>query len=488
MAKNEKGADLQTALRASADPTAREAIEYLPFDLIDPDPDNFYSLDGLDKLADSIATVGLIDPIRVRHSQSDGGHYVVTSGHRRRAAIKLLIDSGEEAWRDAVPCIVDRGQEEAEWHELKLIFANSSTRQRSSSEMSREAERVEELLVALREKGFDFPGRMQDHVAQAMNTNASKLKRLHAIRNGLHPDLLKMYDEEKLSESAAYEFQKLPMAVQDWLSKKKKIQAGNIPGTAVKSAAEHCNAYLHPKCKCPDGTPCTHTYQRFYTTIVTDWATCAGTCCMECSKPESICPYRCKHARAAIEDRREQEKLSREEREAEEKKLLDANRAVIAGKYGALAVIAQDAGLKDEDAVNLPGAYTLGDMKRLAAHPDQISSYTARTDDLFGGRYVYLEHARDFANATGVSIDFLLGRTKDPQPLQPKAPEPAPVKEPEGWKTGDPTAYGTYLVWASIGKWDPDYEIDEWTAEGWSNDCAKVLAWAPLPEPWKEAE
>ena len=68
-----------------------ERIQYIDLDLIDPDPENFYLLTGVDDLAENISMVGLLDPLRVR---PNGGRYTVESGHRRRAACLLLRDGG----------------------------------------------------------------------------------------------------------------------------------------------------------------------------------------------------------------------------------------------------------------------------------------------------------------------------------------------------------------------------------------------------------
>ena len=46
--------------------TTRQQIVYLPIEKIDPDPDNFYSIDGLEELAGSIEMLGLQQPIVVR--------------------------------------------------------------------------------------------------------------------------------------------------------------------------------------------------------------------------------------------------------------------------------------------------------------------------------------------------------------------------------------------------------------------------------------
>ena len=70
--------------------TGKQQIRYIPLDLIDPDPDNFYSLDGLEELAGSIEMLGLQQPILVRPVQ--GGRYMVISGHRRREALRLIAE------------------------------------------------------------------------------------------------------------------------------------------------------------------------------------------------------------------------------------------------------------------------------------------------------------------------------------------------------------------------------------------------------------
>ncbi len=62
---------LKTEPVSKAD-TGREQIEYIPLDDIDPDPGNFYSLEGLDELAGNIELVGLQQPLRVRPPPSVG--------------------------------------------------------------------------------------------------------------------------------------------------------------------------------------------------------------------------------------------------------------------------------------------------------------------------------------------------------------------------------------------------------------------------------
>lgn len=204
--------------------TGPEQLEYIPLDDIDPDPDNFYSLEGLDELAANIELVGLQQPLRVRPGPGD--HVTVVSGHRRRAACLLIRDGGSEQFSRGVPCIVERGDTSKEMQELRLIYANASTRVMTSAELSRQAERVEELLYKLKEQGVEFPGRMRDHVAAAVNASKTKLARLHAIRGNLVPDILSEFDAGTISEAVAYRISQEDPSVQAELAKAPAIVRG----------------------------------------------------------------------------------------------------------------------------------------------------------------------------------------------------------------------------------------------------------------------
>lgn len=179
----------------------REQIEYFPLEKIIPDERNPYSLENLEELAANIETVGLQQPLRVR--PGEGGSVIVISGHRRRAACLMIRDGGNDMFRQGVPCIVERGDGSAEFQELKIIFANSSTRVLSAAELSMQAVKVRELLYKLKDQGYNFPGRMRDYVAKMVNSSSSKVGRLLGIRERLVPELLEEFDAGRLGETVA---------------------------------------------------------------------------------------------------------------------------------------------------------------------------------------------------------------------------------------------------------------------------------------------
>ena len=222
---------------SDSDTGAGQQISYLPVDRLDPDPDNFYSLEGINELADNIAMVGLQQPLLVR-TGSEAGRYTIVSGHRRFAAIKLLQDGEDERERrmfdHGVPCIIQetspfifKGSETAKaLQELRLIYANASTRVLSAAEISRQAERIEALLLALKDQGYAFPGRMRAHVAKICQVSDSKIARLHAIRENLQPELLERFDRGEINETVAYRISQETNAVQSSLA---KIAGDSLP-------------------------------------------------------------------------------------------------------------------------------------------------------------------------------------------------------------------------------------------------------------------
>lgn len=189
--------------------TERKQIEYIPLSNIRPDPRNRYELSGIEELAANIEMLGLQQPLEVRPDKDQPGYYIVTSGHRRRAALKLLDEK-------EVPCIVVEPMNSAALQELRLIFANSDTRRMTPAELAWQAQRVKELFYQLKAEGHEFPGRMRDHVAAVLQMSKSKLGRLEAIQNNLKPaGLRKAFELGQINEGTAYELAKRSEAVQE---------------------------------------------------------------------------------------------------------------------------------------------------------------------------------------------------------------------------------------------------------------------------------
>ena len=197
-------------------------LREIPLHLIDRNPQNFYSTDGIDALADNIRMFGLMEPLIVR--ETPDGRYLLISGHRRRLALRKIAEEAEnypESMHEKVACLVQpegtplpgiEGGEETEAkarqmaEELRLIFANSDTRVMSSADTAQQVRRIRELLTGLRDLGYQLPGKLRDHVAAAAKVSATRVARLDVIEKNLkEPALRQAWKDGTLGETSAYE-------------------------------------------------------------------------------------------------------------------------------------------------------------------------------------------------------------------------------------------------------------------------------------------
>lgn len=93
---------------------------------------NFFSVDVLQDLKDSIVLHGILQPLLV--VPDDELHYRIIAGHRRFAAAKALVEEGYETLRE-VPCLILPEMSEAmEW--AMLIQTNTAARDLTYAEKS----------------------------------------------------------------------------------------------------------------------------------------------------------------------------------------------------------------------------------------------------------------------------------------------------------------------------------------------------------------
>lgn len=415
MAKFDMGEFAKTlAQPVSESGTGREQIEYIDMDLLDNDPGNFYELRDLDSLADNIATIGLQQPIRVR--DGGNGHAVIVSGHRRVAAIRKLVEDGRTDLRE-VPCIREKGDASPALRELRLIYANSSTRALSSSEISQQVEKVRDLLYQLKEEGYEFPGRMRDHVAEACKISKSKLARLEKIQKGLASCYRDAWEAEALPEDTADALSSLPEYVQERI---KRVCPKTTPSAGRIRDVVKRGEYLAVSFKCPDGSTCTHMDKFFRHDLkAQSWEACGGEkCCLKCRDGGAhdptgycgaACAEMCSKAREKYEKAKKRKKAS--EAAAEIKVQSEVVRRVQAESRRVVRA-ADAAGLGDEVKLHYDygGSLTVGRLRSLSdgtALDSAVKYYSRgilpwRADDI----------AKN-AKTLHCSVDYLLGLTDE---------------------------------------------------------------------------
>ena len=415
MAKFDMGEFAKTlAQPVSESGTGREQIEYIDVDLLDSDPGNFYALRDLDDLAANIATIGLQQPIRVR--AGEGGHVVIVSGHRRAAAIRKLVEEGRTDLRE-VPCIREADDASPALRELRLIYANSSTRALTSSEISQQVEKVRDLLYQLKEEGYEFPGRMRDHVAEACKISKSKLARLEKIQKGLASCYRDAWEAGALPEDTADALSSLPEDVQERI---KRVCPKTTPSAGRIRDAVKRGEYLAVSFKCPGGSTCTHMDKFFRHDLkAQSWEACGGEkCCLKCRAGGAhdpsgccgaACAEMCSKAREKYEKAKERKKAS--EAAAEMKAQSETARRVQAESRRVVRA-ADAAGLGDEVKLHYDygGSLTVGLLRSLSdgmALDSAVKRYSGgilpwRADDV----------AKN-AKTLHCSVDYLLGLTDE---------------------------------------------------------------------------
>lgn len=427
---------LQQANVSDSD-TGRDQIEYIDIDLLDADERNFYELPGLEELAANIEFVGLQQPLRVRADPARPGRFTIVSGHRRRAALQILVDAGRTELRE-IPCIRERPAASAALQELKLIYANSDTRKLSSADLSKQAERVEMLLYQLKEEGIEFPGRMRDHVAEACKVSKTKLARLKVIRENLIPEFAKHYEKGDLKESSAYTLAQQPAEMQKlvwkYMGSRTKNDMSHLSEWQVANEINKIKPVLERTCrKQGGGLPCSHRDALLDNLFdgTYSYKPCDRVCCDKCDKLrscKSACPLlaeKVKKLKADHAAQSRQEKLARQERD---QPTIDA----ISEYWRRLAAARAAAGKSVKELFKATGVYYSKEYAEQWLRKEALQK-VKRDDTLPFGMYSVtldgVEKIRATADLLGVTTDYLLCRTDDPHggeaDAEPETPETA---------------------------------------------------------------
>ena len=469
--------------------TGREQIEYIRLDLIDPDPNNFYKLTGIEELAANIELFGLQQPLLVRVNPNDSERYMIVSGHRRRAALKMLAADDPERWRE-VACIQNQPATSPTLQQLQLIFANSDTRKMTDAEIAEQAAQVKALLYKLKEEeGYEFPGRMRDHVAEIVSISKSKLARLEVIREKLSSAWQPAWKDGTLAENTAYELARMPKPIQNLLFEEKSRTNANLTNLHtddVKKFAERTAAINCQKCKAFGGE-CSNYENKMRKAAVSErwgWFHCDSKCCRDC--PDLLsCKRACPKLADTIKELKANKKAvaKREaELQAEKDRPVIERISAIWQRFG----LAREMAFKEfDDCKRAMNVYSLPyDSAKMMQLECGEAEVTAGTNVPFG----YACHLQDvekfvaLADLLGCSIDYLLCRTDVREVAQEGATVSEPQFIPGAWypvSVEPPVGVKLILIdsggYADIGKYKG---CDEYTM-----DCGDpIVLWTLMPQ------
>lgn len=201
---------------------------------------NFYSMNDIDKLAQEILAVGLLENMTVTYAPCDQGEYKIIAGERRWRALQLLVKKGYEEFEVAT-CQIKSAAEENE-EIVQLIIANAY-REKTMSDLLQEEEQLKKSLQYMRENGLTLQGykldsgRLRDVIASIMQMSGAKIAQIESINNRLIPEFTEQLKEGRLTFSAAYEISGMEQEQQEAMLERSQA-SGGLTWKEVKEAKE----------------------------------------------------------------------------------------------------------------------------------------------------------------------------------------------------------------------------------------------------------
>ena len=237
---------LNTATQNAAVQRSVYRVENIDAEKIVPNEKNFYSIEGIEEMANSLAVSDHMAPLEV--TANGDGTYRLISGERRLSATLCRIRRGEidkaELPCHVLPAFEAKGALSAEQVEmLSIIFANNY-RQKTVLDQLNEVQQLEPIARAIyqeaKEKGeladangvnMKFRTFFAEHI---LSISKSALQRLQTLSQ-LTDEAQNAFEEGLIGKSVAVEIATLDQELQN--SFVASIRAGRLSGTLSDLAA-----------------------------------------------------------------------------------------------------------------------------------------------------------------------------------------------------------------------------------------------------------
>ena len=241
---------LNPATQSAAVQRSVYRVENIDAEKIIPNEKNFYSIEGIEEMANSLAVSDHMAPLEV--VANGDGTYRLISGERRLSATLCRIRRGEIDRADlpchVLPAFTAKGSLTAEQMEmLSIIFANNY-RQKTVSDQLSEMQQLEPIARVLydeaKERGelTDANGRTMkfrtffaEHVLAISESTLQRLQSLSQLTDAAR----EAFEEGRISKSVAAELASLEEEQQD--SFIASVQVGEYSGTSA-DLKEHLKA------------------------------------------------------------------------------------------------------------------------------------------------------------------------------------------------------------------------------------------------------
>ncbi len=185
--------------------TLTDSIRMIDIDELHESADNFFTVGLVEEFAETILGQGGVkDNLVVRPLETGG--FEIISGHRRRAAVRYLLDRGENISR-YLPCLVQSYSDDAA-RMLDLVLMNVSTRQLSDAELWECFEVLERIFREKKQAGEKF-GRTRERLAEMLGVSPAQVGKMQNVERNAVQTVVDAVKSGEISISAANEIAKL---------------------------------------------------------------------------------------------------------------------------------------------------------------------------------------------------------------------------------------------------------------------------------------
>lgn len=216
-----------------------------------PSESNNYSVDNIRELANMIKLSGGVKQNLLARKKTPE-EYELIAGHRRRLAVKYLVE--EEGLEEfaMLPVHVEKSGDILS--EIDLILTNCGARERSDWEKMMEVTRLAELMKAMqtgteeeqerfrqlfgREPGMTGGRELRKLIADTLGLSETKVANLNHINSSLAPELKERFEGGEIGVSVANEAAGLPAEKQQELAKKPEIRLADVKAEKKKAVSD----------------------------------------------------------------------------------------------------------------------------------------------------------------------------------------------------------------------------------------------------------
>ena len=201
---------------------------------------NKYSMDEISELATGIHMAGELQQPLVLGKVGD--EFWLVSGHRRHAAIDMLVQEGEEQFAE-VDCRY-KSMTETEFR-MELLIGNTFNRKPTDYDKMIEAQEWKDLLQQMKKEGSFKPekgSRTRDYIAAIMGEATGTIGTLQQISNNATDAVKEQFEAGTMNMTAAAEASKLSEEDQNAIAEAaaagQETRAAEIKAMAEQAANE----------------------------------------------------------------------------------------------------------------------------------------------------------------------------------------------------------------------------------------------------------